>query len=124
GRFTCETCHFEGGVDGRVHHSGRGDVRVSTKPLRGLFNNRPYFSRAVDHDLTEIADNEFAVANRASGHTDWFTLQRNAHPWLAELGVTSPERSPALLRFALLRFPMSSAHRLHAFAQRAVRFPP
>lgn len=123
-RFTCETCHFEGGVDGRVHHSGRGDVRVSTKPLRGLFNNRPYFSRAVDHDLTEIADNEFAVANRASGHTDWFTLQRNAHPWLADLGVTSPELSPELLRFALMRFLMSFDHRPNPFAQRTVRFSP
>src|SRR5262249_3338032 len=47
-RFACETCHFEGGVDGRVHHSGRDDVRVSTRPLFGLQNDRPYFSRALD----------------------------------------------------------------------------
>src|SRR6185295_8002421 len=42
-RFTCETCHFEGGIDGRIHHTGRGDILATTKPLRGLFNNRPYF---------------------------------------------------------------------------------
>src|SRR5262249_16370874 len=43
-RFTCETCHFEGYVDGRIHHTGRGDVHAVTKPLLGLFNNRPHFS--------------------------------------------------------------------------------
>ena len=42
-RFTCETGHFEGGVDGRVHNSGRDDVRVTTRPLFGLANDRPYF---------------------------------------------------------------------------------
>ena len=45
-RFTCETCHFEGYGDGRIHHTGRGDVHAVTKPLLGLFNNRPHFSRA------------------------------------------------------------------------------
>src|SRR5262249_56674221 len=30
-RFPCETCHFEGGVDGRVHNSGRDDIRVTTR---------------------------------------------------------------------------------------------
>ena len=51
-RFTCETCHFEGYVDGRTHHTGRKDVRATTKPLLGLFNNRPHFSRALDRDLS------------------------------------------------------------------------
>ena len=53
-RFSCETCHFEGYVDGRTHHTGRGDVRATTKPLVGLFNNRPHFSRALDPDLTTV----------------------------------------------------------------------
>ncbi|MEO8180091.1 MAG: hypothetical protein ABI895_14750, partial [Deltaproteobacteria bacterium] len=63
-RFTCETCHFEGGVDGRTHHTGRGDILATTKPLRGLFNNRPYFSRALDPDLTQMVHNEFRAAGR------------------------------------------------------------
>ena len=42
-RFTCETCHFEGATDGRVHNSGRGEIRVSTRPLFGLFNDAPHF---------------------------------------------------------------------------------
>ena len=45
-RFTCETCHFEAQGDGRVHYTGRGTVHAATKPLRGLWNNRPHFSRA------------------------------------------------------------------------------
>src|SRR6185312_7097295 len=62
-RFTCETCHFEGYVDGRTHHTGRGDVHATTKPLLGLFNNRPHFSRALDPDLSSVAQNEFRVAS-------------------------------------------------------------
>src|SRR5262249_53512369 len=58
-RFTCEACHLEGYVDGRTHSTGRGTVRVITKPLLGLFSNRPYFSRALDPDLTTMVDSEF-----------------------------------------------------------------
>ena len=67
-RFTCETCHFEGYVDGRTHHTGRGDVRATTKPLVGLFNNRPHFSRALDPDMTTMVNNEFRVAGAKSDH--------------------------------------------------------
>ncbi|MEO7730331.1 MAG: hypothetical protein ABIY55_05125, partial [Kofleriaceae bacterium] len=45
-RFTCETCHHEGYVDGRTHYTGRDQVFATTRPLVGLFNNRPHFSRA------------------------------------------------------------------------------
>ncbi|NNF08193.1 MAG: hypothetical protein HKN21_15625, partial [Candidatus Eisenbacteria bacterium] len=31
-RFTCETCHFEGMIDGRTHFTGRGEVHAVTKP--------------------------------------------------------------------------------------------
>src|SRR5205814_5016931 len=65
-RFTCETCHFEGYVDGRTHHTGRGNVHATTKPLVGLFNNRPHFSRALDPDLSSVANNEFTVAGARS----------------------------------------------------------
>jgi hypothetical protein len=54
-RFTCETCHFEGYVDGRTHHTGREEIHATTKPLVGLVGNRPYFSRALDPDLATVS---------------------------------------------------------------------
>ncbi|WP_438014014.1 hypothetical protein WMF18_24175 [Sorangium sp. So ce315] len=119
-RFTCETCHFEGYVDGRTHHTGRGDVRATTKPLLGLFNNRPHFSRALDPDLTAVADNEFRVAGALSGHDPWFSVSRDIAPWLADLGVFDVDRagragraelSPEALRRALMSFLMAFSHR-------------
>src|SRR5262249_12871432 len=74
-RFSCETCHFEGGVDGRTHYTGRGDVSVVTKPLFGLANNRPHFSRAMDPDLSSVCHNEFRVAGAGSGTDPWFSLE-------------------------------------------------
>src|SRR5690606_24233104 len=65
-RFTCETCHFEGYADGRIHYTGRGDVHAVTKPLLGLFNNRPHFSRALDRTMTIMVDNEFRAANKGN----------------------------------------------------------
>lgn len=101
-RFTCETCHFEGGLDGRVHHTGRGAVKVTTRPLRGLFNDAPYFSRALDRDLTEMVHNEFRVAGSGSGTDPWFALDVTEHPWLRELGCSERALSPAQLRRALV----------------------
>jgi len=109
-RFTCETCHFEGYVDGRVHSTGRGDVHVSTKPLRGLFNNRPHFSRALDPDLATVSHHEFRVAGQGSGQDPWFTLRTTNFPWLEPLGVTEPELEPEALRRALMAFLMSFTH--------------
>ncbi|MGK4003616.1 hypothetical protein WMF31_13380 [Sorangium sp. So ce1036] len=124
-RFTCETCHFEGYVDGRTHHTGRGDVRATTKPLLGLFNNRPHFSRALDPDLTAVADNEFRVAGARSGHDPWFSLSPGDAPWLAELGVTGEGRAelrPEALRRALMSFLMAFSHRRNPAAQGRARF--
>jgi hypothetical protein len=108
-RFTCETCHFEGGVDGRVHHTGRGNVRVSTKPLRGLGNNSPHFSRALDRDLTQVAHNEFRVAGAGSKTDPWFRVRTADVPWLAALGVRRSELSPVWLRQAFVAF-LSAYH--------------
>jgi hypothetical protein len=119
-RFTCETCHFEGGTDGRVHHSGRGDVRVSTRPLLGLFNGAPHFSRAHDPDLTSVSNNEFGVANRGNAIDPWFSLSVRRFPWLAELGVTASAIEPLELRRALLVF---LARFSHAENPSAVRRP-
>jgi len=103
-RFSCETCHFEGGLDGRVHYTGRGNVSVVTKPLFGLANNRPHFSRALDPDLSAVSHNEFRVAGAGSGTDPWFSIETARFPWLYELGISRPELGPLELREALLRF--------------------
>jgi hypothetical protein len=110
-RFTCETCHFEGYVDGRTHHTGRGDVLATTKPLLGLLSNRPHFSRALDPDLTTMVDNEFAVASAKSGHAPWFSLSLTDFPWLGQLSVGDDMLGPEGLRAALMTFLMDFAHR-------------
>lgn len=102
-RFTCETCHFEAYGDGRTHYTGRGDVHAVTKPLRGLFNNAPHFSRALDRTTSRMVHAEFRVANRFSGRSSWFALDRTDVPWLAELGVPDPV-SPVELRRALILY--------------------
>jgi hypothetical protein len=120
-RFTCETCHFEGATDGRIHNSGRGDVRVTTRPLFGLFNGAPHFSRAHDPDLTSVSNNEFGVANRGNPVDPWFTLSKSRFPWLSELGVTSDAVDPLELRRDLLVFLARFSHTENPLA---VRRPP
>lgn len=110
-RFTCETCHFDGWGDGRVHFSGRGEVHVVTKPLLGLFANRPYFSRALDYDLTEVAHNEFWVASQNSGRDPWFWLETAEFSWLSDLGEVPSRLSPDELRRAFVRFLIDFNHR-------------
>jgi hypothetical protein len=122
-RFTCETCHFEGGTDGRVHHSGRGDIRVSTRPLYGLLNDAPHFSRAHDRDLTAVCHNEFAVANRGNPVDPWFTLTVARYPWLASLGVTDTAIAPIELRRALLEFLARFSHEENPWAVKSGRAP-
>src|SRR5262249_39495087 len=109
-RFTCETCHFEGHFDGRVHHTGRGDVRVSTKPLLGLMNNRPYFSRALDADMATMVHNECRVAGQRSRHRPWFARGPADVHWLAHRGV-SEALSPERLRQSLMTFLIEFTHR-------------
>jgi len=103
-RFTCETCHHEGGVDGRTHWTGRGDVHATTKSLFGLLANRPYFSRALDPTMARMVDNEFRVANRGSGHRPWFSLDTERYPWLAAIDGLPATLSPELLRASLISF--------------------
>jgi hypothetical protein len=117
-RFTCETCHFEGGTDGRVHHSGRADIRVSTRPLLGLLNDAPHFSRAHDPDLTSVSHNEFSVANRGNPVDPWFSLSKRRFPWLSELGVTEDSVAPLDLRRALLVFLARFSHAENPLAVR------
>lgn len=110
-RFSCETCHFEGYVDGRVHHTGRGDVHATTKPLVGLFNNRPHFSRALDPDLSAVAENEFRVAGAPSPVDPHFDVDARDVPWLGDLAVRSRHYDATELRLSLMAFLMSWTHR-------------
>jgi hypothetical protein len=121
-RFSCETCHLEGGVDGRVHYTGRADVSVVTKPLFGLANNRPHFSRAMDPDLSSVCHNEFRVAGAGSGTDPWFSLEASRFPWLHELGVDSASLGPLELRAALLDFLYTFAHSPNPLAQAREHF--
>ena len=109
-RFTCETCHFEGYVDGRTHHTGRGEVRATTKPLRGLYGNRPHFSRALDPTMTAMVFNEFEVAGRGSGRSAWFALDRSEFPWLGEIEGLPARIEPVELRRALMEFLVEFSH--------------
>lgn len=123
-RFTCETCHFEGGVDGRTHYTGRGDVSVVTKPLQGLANNRPHFSRAMDPDLSSVCHNEFRVAGAGSGTDPWFSLTAGRFPWLHDLGIERAELGPLELREALLRFLYAFSPAPNVNSQRRQHFSP
>jgi len=102
-RFTCETCHFEGTVDGRVHFTGRGTVHATTKTLRGLVGNQPHFSRALDRTTTGMIHNEFRVANANTPQDPWFGLEAEAVPWL-HLLTDQAGFEPGQLRAAVLEF--------------------
>jgi hypothetical protein len=123
-RFSCETCHFEGGVDGRTHSTGRGDVSVVTKPLFGLANNRPHFSRALDRDLSSVSHNEFRVAGAGSGTDPWFNLESARFPWLRELGIERGQLSAFDLREALIAFLYAFSHEPNPRALAATTFSP
>jgi hypothetical protein len=115
-RFTCETCHHEGYVDGRTHFTGRGDVFATTRPLLGLFNNRPHFSRAFDKTMAQMVHAEFRVANRHNGRDPWFALTRGDVPWLEHISGVPEQLSPELLRQALMSFLMDFSHRANPAA--------
>lgn len=113
-RFTCETCHFEGYGDGRIHHTGREEIHAVTKPLVGLLGNRPYFTRALDPDLSTIAHAEFRVAGAGNGTSPFFPASPKTVPWLAHLVPSSALEKPLdgyELRRSLMRFLASFSHR-------------
>jgi hypothetical protein len=111
-RFTCETCHYEGYGDGRVHFTGRGDVHATARSLRGLQSNRPHFSRALDRTMSDMVHNEFRVAGKgAGGRSAWFTLDAAAVPWLKAARGLPDTMSPLYLRRSLMTFFMDFTHR-------------
>lgn len=111
-RFTCETCHFEGEVDGRTHYTGRGSVFASTKTLRGLAGNVPVFSRGGDSSLTSMVMAEFEVANQFD---PWFQLNPAAHPSLEPSGTSAEFVASDAQRIALLTFLIEFGHRQNPF---------
>lgn len=121
-RFTCETCHFEGGIDGRTHFTGREHVFATTKPLRGLANNVPLFSRAGDATLASMVEAEFRVANQQ--RLDRFELSRADHPWLAEVPGLSDPVGPEEQRFALLEFLAGQQHLPNPWRAQGLKLPP
>jgi len=113
-RFTCETCHFELGVDGRTHGTGRQDeTAATTKPLYGLLENGPHFTRGLDRDLTAVAHNEVRVANLHVPVDPWFSIDRAQAPWLDQLiGETPPGLlGPLGMRKAMVDALAALAHR-------------
>jgi hypothetical protein len=115
-RFTCETCHHEGYIDGRVHFTGRGRVFAATRPLLGLGNLRPYFSRALDPTMADMVHAEFRVANRHNGRDPWFALTRADVPWLDRVAGAPAELSPEQLRAAFMAFLADFTHRANPAA--------
>nr|MBA2543286.1 c-type cytochrome [Deltaproteobacteria bacterium] len=123
-RFTCETCHHEGYTDGRTHFTGRehGGLKVhaSTRPLLGLFNNAPYFSRALDQSMTQMVHSEFKVANRHNGRDPWFELTTLDIKWLHHVVGREPLRlSAEKLRAAFMAFLIDFTHRRNPAADHA-----
>jgi hypothetical protein len=121
-RFTCETCHHEGYVDGRTHYTGRDDVFATTRPLLGLGNNRPYFSRALDRTMAQMVHAEFRVANRHNGKDPWFAITRADAPWLVHVPGAPETLAPEALREALMTFLTDFSHRANPAALDHARF--
>jgi DNA-binding beta-propeller fold protein YncE len=121
-RFTCETCHHEGYIDGRTHFTGRGDVHATTRPLYGQGNHRPFFSRALDPTMTQMVHAEFRVANRHNGRDPWFALTRADAAWLDQVEGAPAELSPELLRRAFMTFLVDFSHRANPAAEDHARF--
>lgn len=121
-RFTCETCHFEGGVDGRTHFTGRGAVHATTKPLFGLFANRPHFTRALDHTTAQMVGNEFRVATKSSGRDPWWSIGTADLPWLADVLGGPGTIDPLRLRRSLMAFLIDLDHAPNPVAARRTRF--
>jgi len=121
-RFTCEACHFEGTIDGRVHYTGRGHVFATTKPLRGLANNLPLFSRAGDKSLASMVLAEFRVANQK--RRDSFSAKPSKYPWLEGIENLPKVLSPRDLRMAFLSFFVDYRHRPNPWRLRSEKLSP
>ncbi|HSR68379.1 MAG TPA: hypothetical protein VLU25_10590 [Acidobacteriota bacterium] len=121
-RLTCEACHFEGGLDGRVHFTGRDDIHLATKPLRGLADNVPLFSRGGDATLSSMVMAEFRVINQ--GRKDIFELRPSHFPWMRDPDAGAEVLTPAQLRKAFLSFFVDFRHRPNPWSVRQKELDP
>ena len=121
-RFTCEACHFDGTIDGRVHYTGREHVFATTKPLRGLANNVPLFSRAGDKSLASMVLAEFRVANQKRQGS--FSVDTSKYPWLEGIENLPKVLSPRDLRMAFLSFFVEYRHRPNSWRLRSEKLSP
>jgi hypothetical protein len=101
-RFTCEACHFEGKIDGRVHFTGRRDIHATTKPVQGLANNVPLFSRGGDETLSSMVMAEFLVANQ--NRQGVFSIPKARFAWTAGTPDWPQTLAPQTLRQGLVAF--------------------
>jgi mono/diheme cytochrome c family protein len=101
-RFTCEACHIEGKMDGRVHFTGRRDIHAATKPVHGLANNVPLFSRCGDETLSAMVMAEFQVANQ--NRKGVFSIPKARYAWTAAMPHWPETLSPFALRQGLVAF--------------------
>ena len=101
-RFTCEACHFEGNTDGRVHFTGRRNIHAATKPVRGLADNVPLFSRGGDETLSTMVMAEFLVANQ--NRQGVFSIPKARLAWTAGMPDWPETLSPLALRQGLVAF--------------------
>ena len=101
-RFTCEACHFEGHIDGRIHFTGRGNIHTTTKPLHGLTNNLPLFSRGGDDSLSSMVAAEFQVANQHRNGR--FEIHKAQYPWMSTLDDWPDTLTPLAQREGLITF--------------------
>ncbi len=132
-RFSCEACHPDGGVDGRVHETGRADdgghpVVASTKPLWGLFQNPPLFSRAYDDSVSAMVHAEVGVANAKTHRGPWTPLFIPIDAPLLRDVVSADEVadvvSPVLQRRAMLDAFATTLLTPPALATTSARTPP
>jgi hypothetical protein len=123
-RFSCEGCHFEGGIDGRVHYTGRDSVFAATKPLFGLFNNTPLFTRALDPNVAVMVHSEFRVAGAGNDDASWLPLTSEGRPWLTPLLGETGIASPLMLRRGLVEFFRDFTHASNAAALGRAAFTP
>ena len=98
---TCEACHPQGGFDGRTHYTGRSNVFVTTRPLFGLPENLPLFSRAGTADIPAMVVAEFDVANQGSSH---FEIEKLGAGWLDTIEALPSVMGPLELRRAFVDF--------------------
>src|SRR5690606_7468347 len=70
-----------------------------------------HFSRALDPTTTIMVHNEFRVANKTSGRSPWFAIERAEIPWLAHIDGLPDTLSPEMLRRSFILFLADFTHR-------------